>query len=179
MYCSQCGAELNSGGKFCSKCGAVADTDRSSTEAAGKPPDAVPHFSPKTKKSMSNGKAILIALTVALAPFVLLALFLGSDSSKDTSRSTTASATDDASASFIKLLGAPDLIETSEYDNPRPPIVAKTLIYNKHDVKLTFIADAPLNTPPPYSAWALVDASDADTGESLPVDEFKRRVGLR
>ena len=184
MYCTQCGAEVNSGGKFCSKCGAVVvgGEAQSATGTTAIQSNADPQLGKTTKKSMSNTKALLIGVSVAIMLPLVLSLLLFAlvrgEPSTGSSGDSTISATSDASKAIIKFAGEPDLIESSEYDKPRPPIVMKTFTYKKRNVKLYFVADAPLNAPPPYDAWGLVNASDAQTGETLSIEEFERRMGL-
>jgi hypothetical protein len=50
--------------------------------------------------------------------------------------------------------GQPDEDDSTAYDNPRPPLVTRWLIYNKQRLRFMFLADGKVGDPPPYSRWA-------------------------
>ena len=81
--------------------------------------------------------------------------------------------------SLIAQYGAPDSIDSTEYDKPRPPLVTKWLIYKKERVKIMLIADAPMGSPPPYQTWKLFGVMDARSDAMLEPQEFKRRMARR
>lgn len=80
----------------------------------------------------------------------------------------------------IAKYGTPDIIDSTAYDKPRPPIVVKEFIYKKEDVMIVFVAaDAPMGAPPPYSVWRLFGIEDAKGKRVLSVAEFKARMAKR
>jgi len=80
--------------------------------------------------------------------------------------------------SVIAKYGTPDVIDSTAYDNPRPPIVTKLFTYKKEDVMLIFMADPP-GAPPPYNVWKLIGAEDAQGKRVLSVEEVKERMSKR
>jgi hypothetical protein len=81
--------------------------------------------------------------------------------------------------SLIAQYGAPDSIDSTEYDKPRPPIVTKWLIYKKEKVKIMLVADAPMGSPPPYQTWKLFGVMDSRSNAMLEPPEFKKRMARR
>ena len=92
--------------------------------------------------------------------------------------SAIARSTDDLSL-FTSKFGQPDQIKSSEYENPRPPIVTKQLIYKKENVRVVYVPDAPVGSPPPYQGWKLLGFQDQKTNQVLKVEEVARRMEKR
>lgn len=80
---------------------------------------------------------------------------------------------------IIAKYGNPDVIDSTEYDNPRPPFVTKWLIYQKENVRFMFLADAPVSSPPPYNKWLLLGAQDVRDDRVLNTDEVAARMKKR
>jgi len=78
---------------------------------------------------------------------------------------------------IVAKYGKPDVITSSEYEKPRPPIVMKFLDYKRQRVRFLFVADAPVGSPPPYASWKLVGLTDPTTNTAIKVDEVQRRMG--
>jgi hypothetical protein len=76
----------------------------------------------------------------------------------------------------IAHYGPPHIIDSTEYDKPRPLMVTKWLIYKKQKVKLIFVADAPFGSPPPYSTWKLIGAIDTKKNINIDPEEVDRRM---
>jgi hypothetical protein len=128
----------------------------------------------QVKKKMSLGKKIGI---------VFLALFAISVFSKVISNPSVntpqeePTAHDDLSL-FVQKFGQPDLIDSTEYDNPRPPMVTKWLVYKKARVRASYAADS-LNSPPPYDKWTLIGFQDSITKKIIEPAEVVRRMKSR
>jgi len=78
---------------------------------------------------------------------------------------------------IISKYGRPDTYDSTEYDNPRPPIVTKWISYKKQGVTFFFVPDAKLGDAPPYKGWKLMGATDPILNKALSVDEIKKRFG--
>jgi hypothetical protein len=81
--------------------------------------------------------------------------------------------------SVIAKYGKPDKVDSTEYDNPRPPLVTKFVIYKKENVRFVFLADAPIGSPPPYKSWKLLGAQDPRDDSVLRAEEVERRMASR
>jgi hypothetical protein len=127
---------------------------------------------------MGCGSVIGILLVVGIGALIFGSNSSNNSGSNSTSSQTTAKARDD-SGNFVSIFGAPDRVESSEYENPRPPIVTKQLIYKRQNVRAVFVADVPANTPPPYDAWKLLGFQDQRTNQPISNDELQRRMGKR
>src|SRR5438132_928535 len=57
---------------------------------------------------------------------------------------------------FVSRFGPPDETDSTEYDNPRPLMVTKFLIYRPEDVRAAYVAEGSMDHPPPYSKWRLI-----------------------
>lgn len=80
--------------------------------------------------------------------------------------------------SVIAKYGTPDIIDSSAYDNPRPPIVVKMFIYKKENVRLIFMANPP-GAPPPYNDWRYIGAEDAPGKKVISITEALHRLSRR
>lgn len=80
---------------------------------------------------------------------------------------------------FVSKFGSPDRVESSEYEKPRPPIVLKQLIYTKENVRVVFVPDAPVGSPPPYKGWKFVGFQDQRTNQVLKAPEVSSRMAHR
>lgn len=80
---------------------------------------------------------------------------------------------------FISKYGKPDQINSSEYEVPRPPFVTKQLIYKRENVRVVYLADAPIGSPPPYRGWKFIGFQDQRTNEVLKAEEVVRRLEKR
>lgn len=157
IKCKECGKEVSSEAEVCPHCGVKV----------------------ASKSSIGCGPIIGIALLIGF-----IALIFGGGNSSNTSGSNstpqpTTAGTRDDSKNFISIFGEPDRIISTEYDDPRPPIVTKLLLYKKQNVQVAFIADAPVNSPPPYDAWKLLGFQDGKTKQPISNDELQRRMGKR
>lgn len=155
IKCEECGKEVSTEAEACPHCGAKI----------------------ASKSSMGCGSIVGIVLLVGF----LALIFGGGNSSNNsgsgsTSSPTTAGVRDD-SKNFISIFGEPDRIESTEYDNPRPTIVTKLLIYKKQKIQAAFVADVPPDTPPPYNSWKLLGFQDEQTNQPISNDELQRRMG--
>ena len=72
---------------------------------------------------------------------------------------------------LISRCGKPSLDDSTAYDHPRPPIVTRWVEYRKQNVHVVFVADAPLNTPPPYRWKFMGIQSIRSPKKALSVDE--------
>lgn len=79
----------------------------------------------------------------------------------------------------IAKYGQPDVIDSTEYDKPRPPLVTKFVIYKNENVRFVFLADAPVGSPPPYKKWKLLGAQDPRNDSVLKAEEVEKRMANR
>lgn len=78
--------------------------------------------------------------------------------------------------SIVSKYGKPDVVKSTEYDNPRPPIVTRMLEYRKESVRFVFFPDTKLGTPPPYSRWKMLGVQDPRDNSVLTAEEVLRRM---
>lgn len=107
--------------------------------------------------------AMIAAMRTVLAAAVLL--------------STTAAWADDASE-IIKRLGRPDKDDSTEYDQPRPPVVTRWLDYTRQNVRVLLVPANRVGDPPPYT-WKLMGFMDLARQQKISPDEVARRFGGR
>lgn len=80
---------------------------------------------------------------------------------------------------FLARFGPPTYDQTTAYDNPRPPIPTRWLIYRAERVKALYVpGDARMGDPPPYNVWKLAGFSDLND-EPLEPEEVLRRMARR
>lgn len=77
---------------------------------------------------------------------------------------------------LVAKYGKPDRTESSEYENPRPPLVTRILTYKKSNVKIVLLAGGKVGAPPPYKQWHLMGFIDSKTNERISGEEANRRL---
>ena len=87
----------------------------------------------------------------------------------------TAALADDASE-IIRRYGKPDRDDSTEHDQPRPPIVTRFLDYTRRGVRIMLVPTNPIGSPPPYS-WKLFGFVDLRTERRITPEEAARRLG--
>jgi hypothetical protein len=80
---------------------------------------------------------------------------------------------------FVSKYGQPDRVRSSETEKPRPPIVTKQLVYKKEHVRVVYVANVPVGTPPPYASWKLLGFQDERTNDVLRPAEVVHRLAGR
>lgn len=79
----------------------------------------------------------------------------------------------------IRIYGPPDEDDSTQYDNPRPPLVTRWIVYKTGKVRLTFTPDAHIGTPPPYKKWKTSFFQDSQSNAFLLAEEAKTRLAHR
>jgi len=79
----------------------------------------------------------------------------------------------------IAKYGMPDVVDSTEYDKPRPPLVTKFVTYKKENVRFVFFADAPVGSPPPYKKWKFLGGQDPRNNSVLKAEEIEKRMANR
>jgi hypothetical protein len=69
-----------------------------------------------------------------------------------------------------------DSDESSQHEQPRPPLVTRRLVFHGEAIRLVYVADAPFGDPPPYSDWKLVGAIRTDTEQGISFSEAAGRL---
>lgn len=152
--CKECGGQVSSKAKTCPHCGAPV--------------------------SQETGFGCLLLLGMAgfcLIGGVWMIPFDGLKTAPSpTGRAQERSGPEDDFAKFIRELGRPDEVDSTENDSPRPPLVTKWIVYRKAKVRITFLPDAPVGSPPPYRRWKVMALQDSETLEPLTSEEVQRRI---
>ena len=90
----------------------------------------------------------------------------------------TAAAWADDASELIRRLGRPDRDDSTENDQPRPPVVSRWLDYRRQNVRVMLVPTNRVGDPPPYT-WKLLGFVDLATRQKLSPDEVARRFGGR
>lgn len=69
----------------------------------------------------------------------------------------------------LSVYGRPDTSDSTEYDNPRPFLITKWLVYKKQGVQFTFLLNE--------GRWKLFGLQDSITLKPLTASEVQRRFG--
>lgn len=80
---------------------------------------------------------------------------------------------------FYSKYGKPDEDDSTEYDDPRPPVVTRLLSYHKEQLTIWFAPDAKVGAPPPYKGWRLTLFQDEVSKKYLSQDEAEKRLQKR
>ncbi len=82
----------------------------------------------------------------------------------------------DEASVLLGRCGTPDVDDSTQYDNPRPPMVTRLLTYEASAVRAIYIADAPMGAPPPYKGWKLVGLTDPNSNTAITPTEAATRM---
>lgn len=85
-------------------------------------------------------------------------------------------AKNDPPSDILNRFGKPDIDDSTEYDQPRPPMVTRWLVYQRSDVCVLYLANAKIGTPPPYNGWLLTGFTDAESKTAISAAEAIRRL---
>lgn len=80
---------------------------------------------------------------------------------------------------FIARFGHPDREISTEYDNPRPPIVTRFLIYEKENLRVVYRADIPVGSVSPIKNWKFVGFQNEMTDNVITPSEAIRMMSHR
>ena len=152
MKICNCGKQLASNARNCPECGK--------------------HFTHPFVKFLGGVFAFFVFMFV-------LAMIMGSVArNRETNTAIVpASASNDAEL-LLSRCGAPSKDDSTEYDNPRPPMVSRIITYQKAHLKFLYIpgGDAKIGDPPPYS-WKLIGITDSRT--DAPIEDVKTVLPTR
>jgi hypothetical protein len=125
----------------------------------------------------------LFHLGFLLMVFILVILAVREKPGDRVENATADIAINDEAGRLISQCGPPTSDESTQYDNPRPPIVTRIIEYRQKKLRFIFIPgyDSRVGDPPPYR-WKLSGITDM-TGRDPPkartvdTDEAIRRMG--
>jgi len=141
-----------------------------------------------TPRTCSRGQSLKTRRRAAAGTVVALLLcpmFYGCGSSEATHQSDTGSESHEGStpgspgdeaAAFLAKYPGPDLDDNTAYDNPRPPLVTRWLVYRRVNLEVLFLAGGQVGDPPPYSAWRLIAVEDSRTKSQLSAEAIRDRL---
>ena len=86
---------------------------------------------------------------------------------------------EDEAAVFLGAYGPPEAEFSSENEAPRPPPIVRALVYHPENVRVLFIPDAPVGTPPPFKRWKLLGFQNSETNEALEVSRVADLLAAR
>jgi hypothetical protein len=153
--------------EFCNKCG---------TALRG-------HYLAPTKSRHILLKTVIIGFAV----LVILAMIGGLSNTPppppqptdSIGRPVSASVTNDAEL-LLQRCGKPDIDDSTEHDNPRPPIPTRFIVYRKARLKFAYVpgGDTKVGDPPPYR-WTFIGVMDTRTNKVVPASELKHTISSR
>jgi hypothetical protein len=176
VKCRECKGEVSTEAKTCPKCGTT-------------------KFNPSWTKNptLNMGCGLLLLMmfgwcgvrglsggggpTTAAAGGSSTAYKLAHSSEKAPARPPSI-AVDDLSLLIAKY-GAPDVDDSTQNDDPRPPMVTRWIVFKKERVRATYLADAPPGSSPPFDKWKLIGFQDERSKEPLTAAEATGRLKSR
>lgn len=90
-----------------------------------------------------------------------------------TAASVSAQMVDVDPKAIVAKYGKPDVVKSTENDNPRPPLVTRMMEYKKAGVRVTLLAN---DKQPPYKNWKLMGFQDIKTNKVIKLEEFESRI---
>jgi hypothetical protein len=77
---------------------------------------------------------------------------------------------------IVEVYGKPDKDDSTAYDTPRPPLVARIIEYQPEGVRIAFIPIAKVTEPPPYTGWTVIGYIDTKADTKMSKDEVAERL---
>jgi DNA-directed RNA polymerase subunit RPC12/RpoP len=159
IACRDCGHQISRNAAACPNCGAKV----------------------KRTSATASGCLTLIVILVVVGVLSKIVGNSGSTPSTGATREQPAPVNTDSRGNAVPALvtndaelllyrcGKPDKDDSTEYDNPRPPIPSRIITYKNSHLKFAYIpgGDTKLNDPPPYD-WKLLGILDTQTNK--PID---------
>jgi len=194
LNCADCGREVSDKAGSCPNCGCPT---RPSTAPVKSPQLTPGHGAQSPPRASTIRPRWWAWIVVGLVTWGLYGLCARNEKGSDTSRSSEGrgtnpgsnmgsslaykllgqSATADAPSKappphddlslFEAKYGQPDIDDSTQYDDPRPPMVTRWVIYKAEHVQATYLADAPVGSPPPYENWKLVGFQDSQNKNKI------------
>jgi hypothetical protein len=92
--------------------------------------------------------------------------------------STSVSALPSTASQVIALYGAPDVDDSTEHDNPPPPMLSRWMDYRRANVRLLFFPSGRGGglRRPPIDEWTVVGCVDLAAQKKISTDEAARRL---
>lgn len=90
-------------------------------------------------------------------------------------RSRTSEHTDDFGP-IVAAYGTPDRDDSTDNDNPRPPIPTRIIEYWSENVRIIFYPDVIFGDPPPYSRWKVIGYIDIATNTKMSATDATSRL---
>jgi hypothetical protein len=121
---------------------------------------------------------LFIGIVIICIFFIVFiaAIFGGSNSTSTATDSTSQPAPTNDANSLISRCGKPDVDDSTDYDNPRPPIPSRMLTYNKAHLMFAYVpgGGAKIGDPPPYQwkAFGVIDTRTKQAIDTLPLREI-------
>lgn len=76
-------------------------------------------------------------------------------------------------STIIAKYGKPDVVKSSENEQPKPFFITRMMEYKKAGVRVTLLAN---DKQPPYVNWKLMGYQDIKTNKVIQLDEFESRI---
>jgi hypothetical protein len=189
VKCRECGHQISTEALACPSCGAPQNRiPPLIPPRLAAPPPIAPLF-PQRRTSGHFIKRLFAVGAVIIFSVVVLCIvaWVVSSTRNDPSPSSppsSAQALDtndhavpkDKLEEFISKYGKPDKEDTTAYDNPRPPMVSRFLIYEPEHVRVLCLADTKIGAPPPYSKWMLIGFEDTQDDHVIHLSEVQERL---
>jgi hypothetical protein len=120
-----------------------------------------------------NQKQLKVGLVLGAIATVLLFMQLNRNQrAEGASKQVRAEFKDQAEAIAYRC-GSPQIDDSTEKDDPAPPITTRWFVYNKAQVKITFIRNGPVNESDP---WLPINYVDPASGRNITQAEAKHRL---
>ena len=188
VKCRECGHQISTEAVACPSCGAP---PKPVPPLIPPPLAAPPPIAPIPQRRTSGHfiKRLFAVGAVIVFSVIVLCIVAGvvsstrndpspppSPTSAQASTSNESVVPNDKVDEFISEYGKPDKEDTTAYDNPRPPMVSRFLIYEPEHVRVLCLADAKIGAPPPYSKWMLVGFEDTQDDHVIHLPEVQERL---
>lgn len=115
----------------------------------------------------------ILPFLVAVPVLAILVLVMNKP---DMKRFKRAMSSPDQVYGVMREYGRPDRDESTEHEDPRPPLVIRQIEYRNIDVRLVFVPEAYLGDPPPYSGWKFTGSTGISNGQVLTQRELEARL---
>jgi hypothetical protein len=177
VFCTGCGKEASASDAFCRGC------DRPLSDT--KPVQYITYRAPTKGIGLSVGKILAIVFGVVFLGAVIRVATVVNEQpaplarTESSGRPISLSVGNDAEL-LLSRCGVADKDWSTQYDDPRPPIVTRFITYNKAHLKFAYIpgGGSKVYDPPPYT-WKMIGIIDTRTNKAITAEHLKSTLKKR
>ena len=198
VKCPECGKDVSDKAKTCPHCGYAINSFSAQLKIAKQQTASRPRLDPSKmpvseqfRRGVFSGPVAAVVIIAIIGLSVVIALLKSDSTERSSSPARSGDADDrrglaaisrssaDHYSAVLAAYGTPERDDSTEYDDPRPPVVTRLIEYRPENVKIALVVNARLGDPPPYASWKIIGCIDINTDTRMSIEEAAKRLQRR